>query len=102
MIIDKTQGGLDNVRRFADSIGKRDNLESCISRLDYGNDDYTVEIFNDFAPKSFYFIRKRKEQFAGNGGVIFHGPHDNGGDGSAPTFSVSFNPDNEPGWSVHT
>lgn len=35
-----------------------------------------------------------------NGGLIFHGKHDNGGDGSAPTFSVNLSPVN--GWSVHT
>jgi hypothetical protein len=35
-----------------------------------------------------------------NGGLIFHGPHDNGGDGGAPTFSVS--PIPASGWRVHT
>ena len=35
-----------------------------------------------------------------NGGLIYHGPHDRGGDGSAPTFSVNLNP--HDGWSIHT
>lgn len=35
-----------------------------------------------------------------NGGLIYHGTHDNGGDGGAPTFSVNLTPEN--GWSVHT
>jgi hypothetical protein len=35
-----------------------------------------------------------------NGGLIYHGQHDNGGDGSAPTFSVNLTP--QYGWSIHT
>ncbi len=34
------------------------------------------------------------------GGLIYHGEHDRGGDGEAPTFSVNLTPQN--GWSVHT
>lgn len=104
MIVDKTQGKLDEIRQFADSINKRDNLENCIKNLDYGSDKYVVEIFTDFAPKSLYFVRKciGDERFAGNGGVIFHGRHDNGGDGSSPTLSVSIDPNNELHWQVHT
>lgn len=35
-----------------------------------------------------------------NGGLIFHGPHDNGGDGGMPTLSVNLLPHH--GWSIHT
>jgi hypothetical protein len=35
-----------------------------------------------------------------NGGLIYHGPHDNGGDGGFPTFSVNLSPVN--GWTIHT
>lgn len=35
-----------------------------------------------------------------NGGLLYHGSHDNGGDGGAPTFSVNLSPVN--GWSIHT
>ena len=35
-----------------------------------------------------------------SGGLIFHGPHDGGGNGGAPTFSCSLVP--VDGWSVHT
>lgn len=102
MIIDKTQGVLDEVRKFAILIGKSDNLESCLSGLDYHNDDYKVSIYTDFAPKSFYFVRERNDKFAGNGGIIFHGHHDNGGDGSSPTLSVSLSNNSEPHWEIHT
>jgi len=100
VIIDSTNGKLDEARQFADNIGLRDNLEQCISNLDYGREDMTVKIFNDFAPKSFYFVRFNGERFAGNGGIIFHGKHDNGGDSGSPTYSVCLNPTN--GWSIHT
>jgi len=44
--------------------------------------------------------RVQKEERWFNGGLIFHGPHDNGGDGGAPTFSVNLSP--QDGWSIHT
>lgn len=65
-----------------------------------------VRLFKDFAPYSFEFLKEVlyndesewNRQF--NGGLIFHGPHDNGGDGGAPTYSVNLSP--QDGWSVHT
>lgn len=35
-----------------------------------------------------------------SGGLIFHGPHDNGGDGGMPTLSVNLS--EGYGWSIHT
>ena len=35
-----------------------------------------------------------------NGGLIYHGKHDNGGDGGFPTLSVNLTP--QYGWSIHT
>lgn len=54
-----------------------------------------VRLYKDFAPYSFTFS-------AGDfyGGLVYHGSHDGGGDGSSPTFSVNLNPVN--GWSIHT
>ncbi len=59
-----------------------------------------TEIYTDHAPLSFYFVRKKGEVITCNGGVIFHGPHDGFGSGSAPTFSVTMN--KTIGWSIHT
>ena len=54
-----------------------------------------TNVYLDFAPMSFMW------QGAGMiGGLIFHGPHDRGGDGGAPTFSVNI--DKSYGWSLHT
>jgi hypothetical protein len=52
-------------------------------------------LYKDFAPYSFKFS-------AGgfHGGLIWHGTHDGGGNGDAPTFSVSLSP--VDGWSIHT
>lgn len=60
----------------------------------------TTEIYNDFAPLSFYFVRKYKGEYSSNGGIMFHGKHDGYGSGSAPTFSVSLTP--VDGWEIHT
>jgi hypothetical protein len=61
-----------------------------------------TNVYPDFAPYSFEFARYDKETgaFKSNGGIIFHGKHDNGGDGGAPTFSVCLEPTN--GWQIHT
>lgn len=61
---------------------------------------YVVTLYKDFAPYSFYFEVFKDNQFAGNGGVIFHGHHDGFGSGSHPTFSVTLTPTS--GWSIHT
>lgn len=54
-----------------------------------------VVLFKDFAPYSFEWSTEGM-----NGGLIFHGAHDGGGNGGAPTFSVSLTPCD--GWSIHT
>jgi len=90
----------------------------------YGGDGAAVRVilFKDFAPNSFEFVlekrvtnpeRQARLLVAGhrvqhgilwerwfNGGLIFHGAHDGGGDGGAPTFSVNITP--QSGWRVHT
>lgn len=62
-------------------------------------------LYKDFAPYSFEFVISKKKPDGTyvrwfNGGLIYHGPHDNGGDGGGPTFAVNINPEN--GWSIHT
>ena len=77
-------------------------------RLQYLNDysdlDTVCYMGIDFAPLSFafaiYTVKDGKEKVWFNGGLIFHGKHDNGGDGGAPTFSVTLTP--HSGWSIHT
>lgn len=105
---DLTDGKLSEALKYAESI-KDDSLQKCINCLnsvdkDYNSNGMIVEttVSNDFAPYSFYFERIRKERgtLILNGGIIFHGKHDNGGDGGAPTFSVCLEPCN--GWSIHT
>ena len=64
-----------------------------------------AELYSDFAPYSFGFQGFIKDKDGiwrpwTVGGLIFHGKHDNGGDGSAPTFSVCLEPTD--GWSLHT
>lgn len=54
-----------------------------------------VTLYKDFAPYSFGFTAGGM-----NGGLIFHGSHDGGGNGGGPTFSVCLTPCD--GWSIHT
>lgn len=98
--------GTEDMRRqfekivaHAESLGKEreQSLQRCVERLSAlaANCNERVQIYPDFAPYSFCW--KAAGMF---GGCIFHGSHDNGGDGGAPTFSVNINP--QDGWSLHT
>ena len=104
-MVDLTEGELDKTLEFAKTIGD-DSLQRCLDRLEQTEKNWEgkieVKIMTDFAPKSFYFVKTYKDDghFISNGGIIFHGQHDNGGDGGAPTFSVSLEPCN--GWQIHT
>jgi hypothetical protein len=60
-----------------------------------------VQFYTDFAPLSFtWAVLDSKDTRVLDGGMIYHGPHDGFGDGSAPTFSVSLDPSH--GWQLHT
>ena len=105
---DLTDGKLEETLEFAKTINDG-SLKECLENLEraernmFANTGRTVETFisNDWAAKSFYFSRQYADgTFAGNGGIIWHGKHDNGGDGSSSTFSVCLTPVN--GWSIHT
>ncbi len=101
---DLTEGKLNQELEYAKSIGS-DTLQQCIDRLKQVDENMETEttISNDFAPRSFYFQRTdRNDRHSGNGGIIFHGPHDGYGSGSAPSFSVSLDDSKEIRWQIHT
>lgn len=84
------QGRLDEMARFADSIGKRDEYERALTRLAFptffGQKTRTI-VYNDFAPLSLGFSVQTQDKsgawkFAMNGGFIYH--------------------QNEKEWSIHT
>ena len=116
----RNQEHFDETEAFAEKVGKIEDLFEKLSRLCHGassDKDLTmfgkraevrVHLLPDFAKYSFVFTVEVKydgreaegwvHQY--NGGLIFHGSHDNGGDGSPPTFSVTMSP--VDGWSIHT
>jgi hypothetical protein len=99
---DFTEGVLQQELEKA-SQEKESSLAKIIKRFKEMEAEYPLmehHIFTDFAPRSFEFTRMYDGQFSGNGGIIYHGSHDGGGNGSAPTFSVSLTP--AKGWKVHT
>jgi hypothetical protein len=102
---------LKEVKAFAVKVGKGDQLQSKLNYLDTYADHEGEGLTrcllgkDHWAPQSFSFIMQRLDkngeyQYWFDGGLIFHGSHDNGGDGGAPTYSVNLNP--EDGWSIHT
>ena len=105
---DLTNGKLELAKKFAESI-KDETLQKCLDRLEQVEKNYAengiiveTQIFQDFAPLSFEFVRYEvdKAKFLGNGGIIFHGNHDGYGSGQSPTFSVCLEP--ATGWRIHT
>lgn len=93
---DKTNNALSNRLKYLENYGGKDKD---------GSDRMRVRLMPDGAPMSFYFVIETKNA-AGewktlfNGGVIYHGPLDGNGSGSAPTFAVTLEP--TIGWSIHT
>ena len=103
MITDKTGARLDEIRTYANEHNLLESFNETFSRLEtYSDKGYEVTLYSDFAPHSLYFEITLNEKFVLNGGFIFHGPHDGFGNGSAPTFSVCIDPDDKPGWRIHT
>lgn len=104
VMVDMTNGRLDEIKDFASKNGMTESLEKVLKRFDvYENNqqDSVVTLYPDWAFMSLYFEWDSKNgQRIMNGGVIYHGPHDNGGDGGSPTFSVNLEPHH--GWSIHT
>lgn len=94
---------LKAARDHANSLGDeaRGSLERSLSHLDRMG--HPTVLWKDFAPYSFEWVQRNKDGSNGlHGGLIFHGPHDGGGNGGAPTFSVCLEPNARPHWQLHT
>lgn len=104
------QAHFEAVKAFAESAGRMEQLQSKLDYLDTYADHERKGLTKcvlgaDFAPYSFEFLMMRKNRDGQwerwfNGGLIFHGAHDGGGNGGGPTFAVCLNPTD--GWSIHT
>lgn len=90
----------EDIWSFAEScpVSEFESLQRCLTQI--GNiarnfPSAPARLYKDFAPHSFGWT-------AGHlvGGCIYHGAHDGGGDGGAPTFSLCV--DNAKGWRLHT
>jgi hypothetical protein len=111
-MLDATQveARVAEAREFAERIGLRENLERQLRYLDeyaeHGDRGKTrCALYPDGAPYSFGFTMKMRTKDGAyrtwfNGGMLFHGPHDGGGDGGGPTYAVCLQP--TIGWTIHT
>ncbi len=103
MIIDNSNGRLDEIRTYAKEHDLMESFNETYSRLEnYSAKGYQVTLYSDFAPLSMEFSITNEDKLVLYGGFIFHGPHDGYGSGAAPTFSVSLSTDKKAGWSIHT
>jgi len=95
---DLTEGKLTETLEYAKSI-KDESLQKCIESLERVDKNIGTEtrISVDYAPKSFYFVRMREEQFVSNGGIIFHGSKETG---HMKNDAVQM--EHTLGWSIHT
>ena len=102
-LIVKCPEHLQAVRLFADRTDQRVQFESRLSDLYryISTEGYTIMLYEDFAPYSFYWEEIAPNgKRSMNGGLIYQGQCDCGGNGSAPTFSVNL--DFSIGWRIHT
>ena len=100
MIHDCTNGELDKIKAFAREKKLVREFVSTFSRFKaQSKRGFDIYLYPDFAPHSLYFVRKKNNVFNGDGGFIFHGIHDGGGNGGSPTFSVEENPGTKSHWS---
>lgn len=103
MIIDKTNGRLNEIKAYATEHLLMESFNETFSRLEnYSVKGCDVNLYSDFAPLSLEFSITDQGQFVLNGGFIFHGKHDGYGNGGAPTFSVLLSTEKKTGWSIHT
>ena len=93
-------------RQHAELLGLADQFEEQLAFLEnFRHPEQTRCVLRpDGAPYSFLFTMERLEDgewtYWFGGGLIYHGPHDTYGSGSAPSFSVMLKP--HYGWSIHT
>jgi hypothetical protein len=100
MLIDKTEGKLDEIKRFiAENPQYKESFNRCLATLERimnNNPDYNCMLFKDWAKLSLEFIFQHKEKPADillRGGLIFHGNPDE-------SLSVQLTP--SEGFSIHT
>jgi len=109
LVMEKNWDYMAEVEAFAEKTGQMKQLQEKLDYLatfggDPGAGDVRCTLYKDFAPMSFTFVMEKcvkgiwKRWF--NGGLIYHGSHDGGGDGGSPTYSVNLIP--QQGWSIHT
>jgi hypothetical protein len=96
----------NSVLAYAEKIGMKQQLDGRLNYLDtYADGETCCHLGKDFAPYSYFFTMDKRQPDGSyktwfSGGLIFHGKHDNGGDGSFPTLSVCLA--HMDGWSIHT
>lgn len=109
-------GYLAQVQEFACRTGQLPDLQAMLNYLatfacrreDGAIDEMATRcvLDRDRAPWSFSFTMFRRDAETGeyrpwfSGGLVFHGPEDDHGSGSAPAFATTLVP--VAGWSVHT
>lgn len=104
IVLDNTNDAL--IARIAECLAhpKAESFRESLDRLAHLAKNFPggkVKLWPDFAPLSFDFIVLRGDGSRWiNGGLIYHGSHDGGGNGGAPTYAVCVTPTD--GWSIHT
>lgn len=100
-IFNETGDYFKEVIAFADKMNLLESFDNAMSSMRRKTkNSYIIHLYKDYAPYSFYFVQFYEGKEAGNGGIIYHGPHDAYGSGRAPTFSVTI--EKVYGWSIHT
>ena len=103
MIHDLTNGRLTEIQAYATENNLEESFMKALSKLQRNSiEGCEVALYSDFAPLSMYFEISSNGKFLLNGSMIFHGPHDQYGNGGAPSFSVSLEKEAVSWWQIYT
>jgi hypothetical protein len=98
MLIDKTNGKLEEIKLFAEQIGKAEKLQRELDYLSNYAGNAQCELYPDWAYMSLRFILCYTSQGSNkvlrmNGGLTYHGD---------PDQSLSVCLSSPDGWEIHT
>jgi hypothetical protein len=105
MLDDKSNGGLDKIKAFAEETGRSEQLQEKLDYLaNYGAQETRCVLFHDSSPQCLTFHMHQKRdgewEYWFSGGLIFYNAGDAGS--AAPQFSTRISDIDKSGWSVNT
>jgi hypothetical protein len=100
MIIDKSNGRLNEIRNFSRQQKLDANFDEIFGQLvKYSEKGHDVILYREYNPLSLLFVLLYKGEMVVEGKILYHG---NFVDAVLPPFSVSMKTKEKAGWVIET